>query len=104
MFDFFLGLSFPFQVLFLYLAFINGIAFISFGLDKFKASGNFHRIRERTLWILSAMGGSMGALLAMHLFRHKTKKHSFQAVLFLILFLQIALLFFLVPFLSSQPH
>ncbi len=100
MIHFFLDLSLVIQILCVYIFFINVITFIFFGLDKFKASGDFHRIRERTLWILSAIGGTIGALLAMHVFRHKTKKNSFQAVLFLILFLQIALIFF---FLTVTP-
>lgn len=95
MINYFLELSFGVQLLSVYLFFINVATFIFFGIDKFKASKDFRRIRERTLWILAAVGGSGGALIGMQLFRHKTKKNSFQAVFFLILFLQIALVFYL---------
>ncbi|MFH1947064.1 MAG: DUF1294 domain-containing protein [Candidatus Magasanikbacteria bacterium] len=48
---------------------------------------------EKMLWILSAIGGSIGALLAMNFFRHKTKKLSFQAGIATILAGQILLVY-----------
>lgn len=73
---------------------ISTITFFCYGYDKLRAELGKRRVSERTLWILALIGGSLGALLAMHFFRHKTKKLSFQAVLALILLLQIILILF----------
>ena len=78
----------------LYLVILNITTFFYFGIDKFKAHKKYRRIPEKPLWILSLIGGSPAALLAMKFFRHKTKKNSFQAVIILILALQIGLIFF----------
>lgn len=84
------------QIIICYLLAINIIAFFYFGLDKLKARLNNHRISEKTLWLLAAIGGSAGALLGMHFFRHKTKKLSFQTVLAVILMLQIWVIYYIV--------
>ena len=79
-----------------YLAVINVAAFLAFGIDKARSQRTgARRTPEATLWILMLLGGSVGALVAMNYFRHKTKKLSFQAVAALILTLQIAVLYFL---------
>jgi uncharacterized membrane protein YsdA (DUF1294 family) len=49
-------------------------------------------VREKTLWLLALLGGSPAALAGMHVFRHKTKKLSFQAGLAAILAIQITAL------------
>ena len=54
------------------------------------------RTRELTLWILALVGGSLGTLLGMNYFRHKTKKQSFQAVLAMILAIQVWIVYWLV--------
>lgn len=77
----------------IYVAAINLVAFVIYALDKVKATSRARRISEKTLWTLALLGGTAGAMLSMHLFRHKTKKHSFQAVLLLILLGQLALIF-----------
>ncbi|OIO18758.1 MAG: hypothetical protein AUJ23_03080 [Candidatus Magasanikbacteria bacterium CG1_02_32_51] len=76
-----------------YFVLINFITFITFGIDKGKAINNNRRVSEKTLWVMSLLGGSLGALLAMKTFRHKTKKLSFQVVLALILALQVLLIY-----------
>lgn len=90
------SLSLPIIILLAYLLSISLITFLYFGFDKARS---FHpgarRIRERTLWILSLIGGTPGALLAMHFFRHKTKKNSFQGVMILILLAQLSCIFLL---------
>ncbi len=102
--DWFGSFSLLAQALVLYLLIVNALTFLLFGLDKLKsATPGASRIRERTLWLGMAFGGSAGALFAMHVFRHKTQKTSFQAVMIVILLLQIALLFFLLR-LSSTPR
>ncbi len=79
-----------------YIAVINIAAFLAFGIDKARSRKvGVRRTPEATLWILMLLGGSVGALVAMNYFRHKTKKLSFQAVAALILALQIAALYFL---------
>lgn len=79
----------------IYLLVINLITFFIFGLDKLKARVGSRRMRERILWVLAFLGGSVGALLGMQVFRHKTKKLSFQTVLALIILLQVWFVFWL---------
>lgn len=67
---------------------INIITFVTFGIDKYLARKNYHRISEKTLLSLSLMGGSIGAIIAQGLFAHKTQK--FKYILWLILFIQVA--------------
>lgn len=76
-----------------YLLVINFITFFIYGLDKAKSSRNARRISEKTLWTAALVGGSIGALVGMKIFRHKTKKISFQAPLAIILALQILLVY-----------
>jgi len=75
--------------LFVYFIAISIITFFYFGWDKMRAELNKRRVSEKMLWILSLLGGSLSALLAMHFFRHKTKKFSFQAGMAIILMIQI---------------
>jgi len=75
---------------------INLATFVIFALDKFKARVSAHRISEKVLWMMSLLGGTGGALLAMNFFRHKTKKLSFQTVLAIIFLLQIWLVYWLI--------
>jgi uncharacterized membrane protein YsdA (DUF1294 family) len=48
-----------------------------FGLDKYFAIKHKYRISEKKLLLLSLIGGSLGAILGMNIFRHKTKKSKF---------------------------
>lgn len=63
--------------LYIYLAVINLIAFIAFGIDKRKAVQGKWRIPEARLMLYAFLGGSVGALFGMALFHHKTKKPLF---------------------------
>lgn len=56
------------------------ITFILYALDKSAAKSNRWRIEENTLHLCGLIGGWPGALLAQRLFRHKTKKTSFQII------------------------
>ena len=85
----FASLNAPWKITFLWLLFANGIAFLLFGLDKWKAKRNAYRIREQTLLLWALAGGSVGALLGMRLFRHKTRKPLFYIGVPLILLAQI---------------
>lgn len=64
--------------LFAYLITINAATFLAYAYDKHAARKHRPRIRERTLHILSLIGGSPGAMIAQQLLRHKTAKRSFQ--------------------------
>lgn len=78
-----------------YIILINIVTFFYFGFDKMQSRSQGARVRERVLWLLTLIGGSIGALLGMKCFRHKTKKISFQAGIALILAIQIGLALFL---------
>ena len=73
-----------------YLALINAITFAVYGADKRRARKDRWRVPERTLFLLAVLGGSLGALLGMHVFHHKTKHWYFRLLIPLILLLQIA--------------
>ncbi|RAK58704.1 DUF1294 domain-containing protein [Phenylobacterium hankyongense] len=68
----------------LYLLAINLVAFAAFAADKARARRGDRRIRERTLIVLAALGGSPGAIAGQQLLRHKTRKEPFRTVLWLI--------------------
>ncbi|MBE5805225.1 MAG: DUF1294 domain-containing protein [Clostridiales bacterium] len=61
----------------IYILTINVIAFLAMGLDKWKAKRNAWRIPEQTLISLVLLGGGIGGIVGMYLFRHKTKKARF---------------------------
>ena len=95
MLEWFINLKMMVQILIIYFLVINLITFFYFGLDKLKSQWKHRRISEKTLWILTSIGGSIGALAGMNFFRHKTKKLSFQAGIAIILAVQICLILFL---------
>mgnify|MGYP002859444741 CR=1 FL=1 len=78
-----------------YFAAVNMIALLIYGWDKFCAKKHCWRVSEATLLALAAIGGSIGALAAMRLFRHKTLHLKFKYGVPLILVLQIAGLVYL---------
>ena len=73
------------------LVFINVITFFIYGSDKHRAKKNRWRIPEKTLILLAAAGGSVGAWLAMRMFRHKTRKPVFMYGIPVILLCQMGL-------------
>ena len=88
----------PWGLLAIWLVLINLVTFLVFGVDKWKAkrkekNESVRRVPEKTLLLLSALGGSVGALLAMRAFHHKTLHRAFRVGVPLILALQI-----LIPF------
>ena len=78
-----------------YLIVINIVTFLIYGIDKRKAKQGSWRISEATLLILAVIGGSIGALLGMKVWRHKTMHKKFKYGLPLILLAQIALIYFI---------
>ncbi len=83
------------KIFIIYIALISIITFVVFGIDKLKAAKDKWRIPEKVLFLLSAIGGSVGALLGMYTFRHKTKKPAFKFGIPAILIVQIVLLYFI---------
>ena len=88
----------PWGLLALWLVLINVITFFVFGLDKWKAKRKekketVRRIPEKNLLLLAAAGGSVGALLGMKVFHHKTLHKAFRFGVPLILALQIIIPF-----------
>ncbi len=81
--------------LLVYLFLINAVAFFLMLADKKKARKNRWRIPEATLIGVAAAGGSIGSLLGMYTFRHKTKHPKFTIGIPFILVLQIVLAFLL---------
>lgn len=76
----------------IFLVVMNAITFIAFGIDKMRAKRGKWRIPEATLLTLAIAGGSIGALLGMKVWHHKTQHRRFKYGLPLILTLQTALL------------
>ena len=74
---------------------INVVTFVVYGIDKWKAKHSKMRIREAALLILAVLGGSVGALLGMRVWHHKTMHKKFKYGLPLILLAQIALIYFI---------
>ena len=74
-----------------YLIVLNLLAFLLMGLDKAKARRHRWRIPEKALFLSAILGGSIGAIAGMQLFRHKTKHTSFRIGMPCILILQLAL-------------
>lgn len=75
----------------IYLAIINIVTLIVYGADKLKAKRHQWRIPESTLILLAVIGGSIGALLGMKIWHHKTKHKKFKYGIPIILALQLAL-------------
>lgn len=95
-------MSFGWKVIAAYLVVINIVAFLLMGIDKHKAKKKQWRIPERTLFLSAAIGGSIGAMYGMHLFRHKTKHKSFLFGMPAILALQLLLVVIVFLFSPNQ--
>lgn len=82
--------------MFLILFLINLIGFTLMYIDKKRAINHKWRISESTLIGMAIIGGSLGVLLGMYTFRHKTKHFKFTFLVPLILMIEIVLLFFFI--------
>ena len=76
-------------ILIAYLIAINLLGLILMGVDKIKAKRRKWRIPEATLFLVAAIGGSVGSIAGMYIFRHKTKHMTFKIGIPLIIFLQV---------------
>ena len=77
------------KILFVYLVIINLLSLFLMAEDKRRARRHRWRIPERTLFAAALVGGSVGALLSMYLFRHKTRHWYFVVGMPLILGAQL---------------
>lgn len=78
-----------------YFIIMNILGFALMGIDKYKAKKRAFRIPEATLFIVALIGGSIGSILGMHLFRHKTRHWYFVYGMPAILVVQLILVFVL---------
>mgnify|MGYP004444819009 CR=1 FL=1 len=78
-----------------YLVVINIIAFVAFGVDKYKAKKKMWRIPEKTLLGLALIGGALGAWCGMKFLRHKTQHNSFRILVPLFLIAWVVLIVWL---------
>jgi len=79
------------DVVFAWLIGVNVVMFAAFGYDKAVAPTGAARVPEAILLALTALGGSIGAVIGRLLFRHKTQKASFQPAFWLCVILSIVL-------------
>ena len=85
----------PITFLIIYFVIINIVGFAIMGIDKRKAIKRTFRIPEATLFIVALIGGSLGSVIGMRVFRHKTRHWYFVLGMPAILIAQIALFIFL---------
>ena len=85
----------PKIILIVYLLVINFIGIASMASDKIRAMEHRYRIPEAVLLLFAVVGGSIGSILGMFLFHHKTRKAKFRFGLPLIMLVQIALIILL---------
>ncbi|HBS44081.1 MAG TPA: DUF1294 domain-containing protein [Paenibacillus sp.] len=79
------------KVIILWFVVINIIGYVVMSEDKNKARKRRERVPEKTLFLLAAMGGALGVLIAMYRKRHKTRHMSFRIGIPLLLLLNIFL-------------
>ena len=83
------------QQLIPYLILINALSFLIMIADKFRAKNKMHRIPEAVLMGIAGIGGSVGAFVAMHLVRHKTRHPKFAIGLPVMMVIHGILFYFL---------
>lgn len=84
------------EILIAYLVVINLVAIVLMYIDKQKAKKHKWRISENTLIGVAILGGGIGALWGMHVFRHKTKHAKFTIGIPLILAVQALLVLYII--------
>lgn len=80
-------------LLWVYLGIVNVAGFILPAVDKRRAKKDKWRIRESTLFLISALGGSVAMYISMRLFHHKTKHKRFMIGIPIIIVLQLGAVF-----------
>ncbi|KXU52094.1 hypothetical protein HMPREF3037_00434 [Candidatus Stoquefichus sp. KLE1796] len=79
------------KLLLIYLVIMNVIGFIMMAVDKYKAKHHAWRINEKSFFLISLIGGSLGTIIGMYTFHHKTKHWYFVYGLPIILLGQVGL-------------
>ena len=74
-----------------YIIGINILLFLAMGIDKYNSIHNLWRIPEKSIFLLAFLGGSIGGILGMILFHHKTKKWYFKLLFTIVLLINIYL-------------
>ena len=82
-------------IIIVYVFMMNLVSFSLMGIDKYKAKKKAWRIPEATLFLFAIFGGSIGSILGMFLFHHKTRHWYFLFGLPLILILQLVCIYLL---------
>lgn len=82
--------------LLIYLILINFVSLFAYRLDKRKSEKGKWRIKESTLLILSFVGGGIGSMLGMGLYRHKTQKNKFKFGVPLLTIVSIIIIWFII--------
>ncbi|WP_459836357.1 DUF1294 domain-containing protein [Clostridium carnis] len=85
-----------YKLFIIYLIFINLFSLLLMYVDKQKAIKHKWRIKESTLMFISILGGSLGSLLGMNLFRHKTKHIKFSLGIPIIILIQVSLFIYFI--------
>ncbi|QQE77607.1 DUF1294 domain-containing protein [Alicyclobacillus sp. SO9] len=83
------------EIVLIYGLIINIIGMYVMYDDKQRAKRRAYRISEKTLWIISIIGGAVGATIGMHRFRHKTQHLAFRIGFPLLSIIDIVILFFI---------
>lgn len=94
------GLQKVFYIVLIYLAVINIVTFFVYGVDKWKAKRSKRRIEESTLLWWAVFGGSIGALLGMKAWHHKTLHRKFTWGIPAILLAQLAIIGVVIYYIS----
>lgn len=89
------------KIVLFYVLAINLIAFLAYGIDKLKAKKNMWRIPEATLMWMAVAGGSIGAIIGMKVWHHKTLHKKFKFGIPAIIIIQIALIGYLTYYFNS---
>ena len=80
----------------IYLIIINLLGFFAMGIDKWKAKRGSWRIPENTLFMFTILGGGIGTIAGIYVFRHKTKKKKFTIGMPAIFILEVVLFTYLI--------
>ena len=83
------------MIIYTFIAILNVITFLIYAIDKWKAKKSRWRIPESILLLLAVLGGSIGALMGMKIWHHKTMHKKFKYGIPLIMILQIGMLLYL---------
>ena len=82
------------KLLLIYLVIMNVIGFIMMAVDKYKAKHHAWRINEKAFFLISLIGGSLGTIIGMYTFHHKTKHWYFVIGMPFILIVQLVLYYY----------